>query len=225
MKQNKEDDIYIIVACQPDKGIKSYGSKGLIYFKDRRLLEHQIEWIRKNNHKSKICIIADFDYYKIHKNIIDIEIIYANGKNPVSMCCSLFKNKNLCFIDYGCVFKSSELLNFTFQNSEILCCKKDNNSYANLEIGCTISNNSIEHMFFDLPKNKFCNIFTINKKDNMKINNNNIFQKNNLLYFEFFNLLIHFGSVISPVYTTTNFLYFNNMRQKNAINNFITKNY
>jgi hypothetical protein len=78
-------------------------------------------------------------------------------------------------------------------------------------------------MFFDLPKNKFCNIFTINKEDNHKINNNKNFQKNNLLYFEFYNLLIKLESKISPVYSTNQFIYFNNMRQKNAINKFITK--
>jgi len=216
------DTIYIIVACQPDKGIKSYGSKGLIYFKDKRLLDHQIFWIKKEIKNSNIFIVADFDYCKINKNISGSEIIYANGKNPILTCCSLFKDKNLCFIDYGCIFKENDVSNFTFINSEVLCIR-ESNSGSNLDIGCTITNNSIEHIFFDLPKNKFCNIFTINKEDNNKINTNNSFQKNNLLYFEFYNLLIRLGSKISPVYSMNPFIYFNNMRQKNEINKFIAK--
>lgn len=213
------DICYIIIACYPDKGMKSHGSKGLIKFENKSLLEHQIGWIKKYNPNS-ISIIADFDIQKLQKHFSNtIEIIDSNQKNPIGVCCEKFPNKKLCFIDYGCVFDMNILSFLTGESSQIVCSKgslKNNN----LDVGCTINNGYIDNMFLDLPNNKFCNMFVIEQKDGQKIKN--MLTNDNLLYFEIINLLIDSGSKIKPVYLD-NFLYFNNMRQKNAINKFIKK--
>jgi len=212
------DICYVIIACYPDKGMKSHGSKGLIKFENKSLLDHQIEWIRKYN--SDIVIIANFDIQKLQKHFNNtIQIIDPDQKNPIGICCEKFPDKKLCFIDYGCVFDSKILSLLNCETSQIVCSKGTSKN-NNLEVGCTINNGYIENMFLDLPNNKFCNMFTIEQKDNSKIKN--ILKNNNFLYFEIINLLIDSGSIIKPVYLD-NFLYFNNMRHKNAINKFIKK--
>lgn len=215
---------YIIVACYPDKGMKSYGSKGMLNFDSKKLFEHQINWIKKLHHHNEknIYIIADFDFHKVNKLDSSINVINADGENPIIKCCREISDGHLCFIDYGCVFHQNILKKFTFDTSEILCVD-DSVDHTNLDIGCTITDNIIEHMFFDLPKSKFCNIFTIHQKDREKIKNSRNFKNKNLLYFEILNTLIHEGSVVKPVFIKDKFIYFNHMRQKNAINKFIKK--
>lgn len=212
---------YIIVACYPDKGMKSCGSKGLLNFADRRLMDYQIDWLAKTS-SSNIVIIADFDYMKIQKHYHQYNTINANGKNPVRIACENYPDRNLCFVDYGCIFGKENLRKFTFLTSEIMCIKNPQKN-NNLDVGCTIHNGYIEHMFFDLPSNKFCNIFSITAQDSKKIVDSIDFHNHNLLYFEILNLLIYHHSVIKPVYIEKDFIYFNNMRQKNAINKFIKK--
>lgn len=212
---------FIIVACQPDKGMKSHGSKGMLSFNNKRLFDHQINWIK--NISDNINIIADFDFNKVSKLKSKVNVIDAEGYNPILKCCQKFNNKHLCFIDYGCVFSYNILNKLTFKNTEIICIQ-DATPKNNLDIGCTITNDYIEYMFFDLPKNKFCNIVMIHKKDCEYINTNIDNMNNNLLSFEIINRIIQNGSVVKPVFIRNNFLYFNNMRQKNAINRFIKKN-
>lgn len=212
---------YIIVACYPDKGMKSCGSKGLLCFHNKKLIEHQISWIKNIELTSEIIVIADFDYAKINKLLSEsnIRVLHSDGKNPILQCCELFSDGDLCFIDYGCVFDSKVLLDFKFQESEVLCIK-DTTQSNNLDIGCTIQDGYIEYMFFDLPKNRFTNIFTITQADIAKLKKINDLH-NNLLYFEILNILIKHNSIIKPKYISNNFIYFTHMRQKNAINKFI----
>jgi hypothetical protein len=212
---------YIIIACYPDKGMKSSGSKGLLSFNKKKLIDHQISWIKNNNANSSVSIVADFEYSKIQKSISsDINIINAEGQNPILMCCEEFRGQNLCFIDYGCIFRWNILSKIKFENSQIICIKdpKPNN---NLDVGCTVIEDSIEYMFFDLPKNKFCNIFSIIGSDTIKIEKAKI--QKNLLYFEIINMLLHNKSKIMPTFISNDFIYFNHARQKNAITKFIKK--
>lgn len=214
---------YVIIACYPDKGMKSCGSKGLIHFQNQKLLDHQISWISKHT-KNPILVIANFDYPKILKSINrpNIKIIDNLGENPVVKACQILENKKLCFIDYGCIFDNKIFKDIELSVSSTVFCIK-NSTNNNLDVGCIIQNDYIEHMFFDLPKNKFCNIFTISKHDCDKIISNESFNNKNLLYFEIFNLLINQNSKIKPIFIKENFIYFNNMRQKNAVNKFIKK--
>jgi hypothetical protein len=212
---------YIIVACYPDKGMKSCGSKGLLSFNNKKLIEHQISWIKAISKNNKVVVVADFDYAKIHKLLIEygIEVLHNCNNNPILECCNNMPDGDLCFIDYGCVFNPKILSNLSFDISEVLCIREPNQS-NNLDIGCTITDDYIEYMFFDLPKNSFTNVFTITQADRNKIKSINDLH-DNLLYFEILNILIKYESVIRPKFIANNFIYFNHMRQKNAINKFI----
>lgn len=217
---------YVIIACYPDKGMKSYGSKSLISFDNKNLLDYQISCINKSQNKKnkyEIIVICDFDINKINKLYEPkIKVIDLNKTNPIHRATQVAKYKNLFFIDYGCVFKPSIIKNIKTNESSIVCLK--NNKNNKLEIGCIIDkdNKKLNHMFFDLPDHKFSNIFLISEKDVNTIRTNKFFHSSNLLYFEIINHLNTTGSKIKVNYIENNdFIYFNDMRQKNGISKFI----
>lgn len=217
---------YIIIACYPDKGMKSYGSKALMLFNNQRLLDYQIANIHKSQNKKhnyEIIVLCDFDTQKISKLYSSkARIIDLDDQNPIYRGAQQAKYKNLLFIDYGCVFEYSVIKNISIDKSSIMCAQ--NYKSNKLDIGCIIDekNKTLQHMFFDLPENKFCNIFFISSNDANKIVDNEDYHPNNLLYFEIINKLKSDGSDINIINIPSNkFLYFNNMRQKYGISKFI----
>jgi hypothetical protein len=217
---------YVILACNPDKGMKSYGSKGLLEFNKKKLFQHQFEWIRSNskNKNYEILLICNFDLCRIQKIIDpDIKIFSSVGSNPIYVACSKAKYNKLIFMDYGCLFKPKILNNISSSvESSVLYVNDKKNQQ--LKIGCIIKDNYVEHIFLDLPDNKFCNIFSISSIDKQKILDNIEYQRFNLLYFEILNMLISSGSLVkSSSINSKDFLYFTQMRQKNDINTFIKK--
>jgi hypothetical protein len=215
---------YVILACYADKGMKSLGSKGLMVFQNKKLLEHQISWIKKaTKFKHEIIIVCDFDYQKIHKSFHkDAIVIETKEFNPIYTACVSSKNSIICFIDYGCMFKSDILKKLEGTKTSKIVTMKSNND---LDVGCICDDDKVEHMFLDLPEDKFCNIFYLKEKEVDTIKNNSFFKRKNLLYFEIINKLIEYDFVFNKKQVSLkDFIYFNNTRQKNGISKFIKKN-
>lgn len=219
---------YIILACYPDKGMKSYGSKGLLIFDKKKLLDHQISWIqsihKKDNKNYEIIIVSNFDTNKLIKAYEDtnIKIVEAIKYNPIYTGLALSKYDGVVFIDYGCLFNPKILENIETSISNIFYI--DSPKITNLEIGIIKNYQDVEHMFFDLPNFKFCNIFYIAHSDKLHILKNNIFSRINLLYFEVLNMLLEDGRTIKSIEILhKNILYFNNIKQKQGVVNFVKK--
>lgn len=214
---------YAIMACYPDKGMKSQGSKGLLSFDEKKLFEHQLEWIKKNNKNNyEIILVCDFDIYKIKKTLTHkISIYEIEDHNPIFTACNYAKYEKIIFIDYGCVFKPKILSDIKQNNqSSILCLEKNTND--NVDTGCIIVQNRVEHLYLDLESNYFTNIFSLCSEDKQKILGDSKYKNFNLLYFEILNMLISSGSTINSSFIDhKDFIYFTQMRQKNAINKFI----
>lgn len=216
---------YIIIACYPDKGMKSYGNKSLIDFHKKKLLQYQIDSINLNKDKNKeIIVISDFETHKIQKCFSDQIIIKPlNETNPIYYGCDISIYDHVIFIDYGCIFKHNLLKKLRDKSTVAYASNAD--KYKS-DIGCIIENNKLKHMFFDLPENRYCNIFTLCKTDKLKILQNQIFSYFNLLSFEIINMLMESGSEFTAYdIKSEDFIYFNHMRQKNAVAKFIKKYY
>ena len=219
-----QDVSYIIIACYPDKGMKSCGSKSLIDFNKKRLLQYQIDCISKSKHSNyEIIVITDFEIQKIQKTFNGIQIASLENRNPIYLGCQLAKYSQVVFIDYGCLF-SKNLINELKKTSCVIYSKVSKNN--NLNTGCLIRNSFLEHIFFDLTDNKFCNMFAFSKEDKHKTLEDASLDCFNLLSFEIINKLIEKGSAFdTKLAKQEDFIYFNHTRQKNAINRFIKKAY
>lgn len=214
---------YVIMACNIDKGMKSFGSKGLMTFHNKKLLDHQISWIKKKKPKNtEIIIVANFDYFRLKKSFGQtVKVVDSQSNNPIYAGCNEARNGDICFIDYGCLFDPSLIHKVdNFQNSTIITTDKS----TDLSVGCIVNQDKIEHMFLDLPQDKFCNVFFLSENDTNKIKAEHFYKRHNLLYFEIINKLVDSGSVVSrSKIDQKDFIYFNNMRQKNVISRFIKK--
>lgn len=215
---------YIIVACYPDKGMKSCGSKSLLDFGKKKLLQYQLDAISKNKlPNSEILVISDCDTFKIRKLLqTQGKVIPLENYNPIYTGCLYAKYKNIVFIDYGCVFKSTIIK--TKKNIDDQSCVVCIDKQPKLDIGCIIDKNEIQHIFYDLPNNKFAKIFYLCEQDKKKILLNKNLSYFNLLPFEIINSLIETGSVFTiNNIRSEDFIYFNHMRQKNDVTKFIKK--
>lgn len=215
---------YVIIACGIDKGMKSFGSKGLMTFHNKKLLDHQISWIKKKPKNTEIIIVANFDYFRLKRSFGQtVKVVDSASYNPIYAGCNEARNGDICFIDYGCLFDPALIQKVdNFKNSTIITTDKS----ADLNVGCIVHQDQIEHMFLDLPQDKFCNAFFLSENDTNKIKQEPFYQRHNLLYFEIINKLVDTGSVISrSKIDNKDFIYFNNMRQKNVISRFIKKHY
>ena len=220
---------YVIIACYIDKGMKSKGSKCLMEFNNIKLLDYQISQIAKNHKNTKdyeIILINDFEYTKIEKYFGNkIKVIPQNKKiNPVAQGCICSKYKDIVFIDYGCIFTYETLLKINTGISAVFT-SKSNTTLGSDSIGAIINqNSSIEHLFYDLNTNYFVNIFYLTTNDTSKILAYTDIHRFNLMYFEVINYLIASGSKIdNKLILNNNYIYFNNMEQKNDIVKFIKK--
>lgn len=211
---------YVIIACYSDKGMKSYGSKSLLEFGKKKLLQYQIECIKSiDNINYEIIVISDFETSKLQKYFGEqVNIVCLENKNPIYVGCKLAKYSHIVFIDYGCLFNKRILRHL----SKDSCIITNNNKNLKLDIGCIAEKNIVKHMFFDLPEHRFCNIFSITPENKNKILQIPGFDYFNLLSFEIINMLIELGDKFKLCNVSSNdFLFFNNMRQKNAVSKFI----
>jgi choline kinase len=225
----KQDTTYVILACNIDKGMKSKGSKGLIEINNNKIFDYQINNIMlayKNKSISyEIIIITNFEKEKTEKYIADKARVFGpkKNKNTIVSACELAKYDNIFFIDYGCLYSTSFIKKFTKPTNPFILISKDKRN--KLEIGVLCNKTSVENMFFDLSNKLFANIFLLNKKQKSIIINNKQLHRKNLLEFEVLNSLIDYGEVLNYVQTSNEeYIYFNNMRQKNEISKFLKKN-
>lgn len=216
---------YAIIACYIDKGMKSKGSKSLIEFNKIKLLDYQIEKIliaHNNCIPYEIIIITDFETQKIIKYFgKKIKVVnFNNDINPVAKACYEAAYSNIFFIDYGCIYSADLIKNTCSQNQSVVISSK-NNKISKLDIGVTTdySNNTVQHLFFDLPNNtKFANMFLLDSQGTNQIKKNKNLHRYNLMYFEILNNLISLNhKMYSLQIKDTSFIFFNNTRQKNAI--------
>jgi choline kinase len=220
---------YAIIACYIDKGMKSKGSKCLMEFNKKKLLDYQIDNIISGHNKKipyEIIIITNFETQKIQKNFSQKAKVIEHKEmvNPIVQISEEAKYKNIFYIDCGCVYSKEIINNLKFADSFILAIK--NKTSNELDIGITKDNtDNIMHMFFGLEGSKFTNMFYLSESDTTRILKNITIHRNNLLYFEIINFLVNQGSLIITRPIKKNlFIFFNNVRQKNGITKFIKNN-
>lgn len=199
----------VILATLPDSGIKSLGSKSLLTFKGKYLIEHQLDAIRQGlrNKKYDITIMSGFDSQRMIKFLspickkYDIQIVKQNYENNLNFGGSLIdsishtKYKNILSINYGLLFKPNIISAMVKDHSRNTVVVSNNHSYnSNLKVGCYDQNNQVVNLFYNLGEKKYLDInyWGANTVDFIK---KNLFFANNhnRFIFELVNLLIGYG--------------------------------
>jgi hypothetical protein len=221
---------YAIMGSNIDKGMKSKGSKSLIEFNKRKLLDYQIDQInlahKYKNIDYEIIVITNFECSKIEKLYGNKLSVYEleTEKNVVIKGCEISKYKNIFFIDCGCVFEAQAIIKTLDQaRSAVLGSKSLSN---NLDMGIfSDKSDAVHSLFFDLSEKRFSNMFFLCEHHVKYLLGNKDLYRSNLMYFEIINTII--DDQIHKIYyqqiKNNLFIYFNNTRQKNGISKFIKK--
>lgn len=196
---------FIILADKYQKGMKSKGCTGLLQINRKyNLLDFQYTNIKRHFPKCTIIYVYGFDHKKLssfvsNKKYKDLISIYNpdyqnyNYTHTLNIA-SNYLNDN-CFITFGDImFKYQAFDNFsTNAGSQIFINTKIKN-----KLGCTIQNNTINHISFDLD-NYLSNIYYLTKKDAntlKKIIGNS--KLKNYFIFEIINKMIDNNTTFKP---------------------------
>lgn len=168
---NKKQPISILIlATLPDSGIKSLGSKSLLLYKNKYIIEYQLDTIKQSlkGIEHDITIMSGFDSNRLYKTLDpiisgrNIKIIKQNS-DGLNFCGSFIqgiehtKHDNIISINYGSVFKPSIISSLIQQrNTNLVGVSKDHTVNNNLNTGCYFEkNNEVLNIFFNLGEYKY----------------------------------------------------------------------
>jgi len=162
---------FIILADKYNKGMKSKGCLGLLKVQKRKnIFQFQYQNIKKAFPKCKIIYVYGFDnrrleyFVKTNKHK-DVTYLYNKDYDKYNFTQSIGIAKEYlkgnCFITFGdIIFKHQIFEEFNLNiGSQVFVNKKTKN-----KLGCTLENNQICNISFDLD-NYLSNIYYIHKKD------------------------------------------------------------
>jgi choline kinase len=205
----------VILATLPDNGIKSLGSKSLLPFRGKYLIEHQLEAIRHGlkNKKYDITIMSGFDNQRMIKSLssiakkYDIKIIKQDYTTNLNFGGSLIESigysryPNILSINYGVLFKPSIISSIVQTKETNKVTVSNNHSYnSNIKVGCYDENNKIVNLFYNLGNKKYMDINYWTAPTVKFIQNNISFQDyHNRFIFELVNLLINHNYIFESL--------------------------
>lgn len=160
VKNNKKNDeglyTFIFTSDTPGYRMKSYGPTSLINFKNKKLIDKQVEAINKAFKNYEIIICCGFDVEKVHKHIrsqyssLNIRIVenqlYNNSNSCESARIALNNTtNNRVFIMDGNLLFSSELFKNKVYESHVYI--EPDTHCENLEVGININENDCIELF------------------------------------------------------------------------------
>lgn len=149
----------IIPAAGMGRRMKIYGPKSLISInKKHTILSKQLMGIGSCFRRHETILVGGFEVAKIPRDkriqiIVNKEYETTNVLHSIHLGLDRIKNNKVVVV-YGDLVFNKQCLNLPFHNeSAIVVC----NTMKEEEVGCTINDGKLEHMFYGLP-NKWCQI-------------------------------------------------------------------
>lgn len=155
-KKQKRRYTVIIPAAGAGTRMKSYGPKCLLKVGGESILERQIKMIRHAFKNPEIIVVGGFEALKIKKQLPDT-VTFVENKHfehtnvvySISLGMTKATTRNIIVV-YGDLVFNAEALSFPLQNSSSLILS---DTMHKDEVGCTVNDNRIENMMYDLyPK-------------------------------------------------------------------------
>lgn len=155
----KKNEMYtfIILADTPGYRMKSYGPTSLISFKDKKLIDIQIQSIANHFKNFEIILCCGFEIDKVYKHIrnnydsVNIRLVENQLYNNSNVCESARLSLNnttnsMVYILDGNLILTDELFADRINESYVYI---QDNSYENFEVGININeNNDIEYFSY-----------------------------------------------------------------------------
>lgn len=163
IKQNRKNiKVSIIIpAAKEGHKMKSFGSRSLLDIHNELLVNYQYRILKEEYPNSDIILVTGFESDKVmnkaHSGFIKIENERYNDTNilrsiAIGLRAAIYEN---VLIVYGDLIFNNETFDFPINKSSILY-----DSYGYMigsQIGCTILDNNLENMFYNL-NNKWAQI-------------------------------------------------------------------
>lgn len=144
----------IIPAAGMSTRMKALGSKPLVYVKDKRLVEYQIDIINKVFNRKNIFIVSGLDSDRVMNFVGNRAINLENEKYDEtnvgrSIAIGLRASQaNSVIVIYGDLFFTYNAINHQYKNSSFIVMS---NTMSKNEVGCTHNNGILENLYYDLP--------------------------------------------------------------------------
>lgn len=232
-KKNKgssqdKDLISVVLLCDsPGYRMKSYGPISLVDIGKKKLIDIQIDAIKKRFDNFEIIVCLGFDAEKIYKHIkskhktINIRIVENQLYNTSNSCESLRLSLNNICNDKILICDGNLLINYecllsihTSQSMVII----EKNPHETLEIGVNIDKNYAEHFSFGANK-AWSEIFFINGYDIIECLKKIIvnYDNKNRFIFEALNELLNLNNKMSVGINTNQLVKINNIKTYHSI--------
>lgn len=182
VKNNKKQDdslyTFILTSDTPGYRMKSYGPTSLINFKNKKLIDAQIEAIRKAFRNYEIIVCCGFDVEKVHKyirsqyNSLNIRIVenqlYNNSNTCESVRLALNNTtNNKIFIIDGSILFSNDLFKERINESHVYI--ESDEHCENLEVGININENNLIEFFSYGGIKCWSEVLYLHNKDNVEV--------------------------------------------------------
>lgn len=197
----------IILGDKFQKRTKSKGCMALRSIKNKKILDIQYTYIKKNFPNSKIIYVYGFDkkrfcsYINAKKYNSSLQLVYNPKYEQYNYTYNLCLVSNCLDQDTMILFGDTILENKTFKNFD---CKKGSQiflSKTKKDIGCIVTDKKINFISYNLS-NYLQNIYYLNKRDSLILQQ--ILQQkpnkyNNAFVFEIINLMIEKKCEFKPI--------------------------
>lgn len=181
VKNNKKNDddflhTFILVSDTCGYRMKSYGPTSLISLQNKRLIDIQIEAIKKSFKNYEIIICCGFDVDKIYKhiranysssNVRIVENQLCNNSNSCESVRLALNNtvNNRIFILDGRLLFSEKIFKNKINESHVYL--EPNNHCKNLEVGININENNLIEFFSYGAINCWSEVLYLHSRDNV----------------------------------------------------------
>lgn len=229
MKLKNNCNNAILLVSDITKGMKSIGSKALLNLsKNITIIDHQIQYLKKNYYPINIYLCTGFEHEKIvkkthkYKNIF---YVYNEDYETDNQSQCLIKCLQQHDIDSAIVITNGIVLldKIPIHSDESSLVLTNKKCKTNFDIGTTdlLEN---KYLFYDLP-NKWLEYAFLNKKSIDKILDiNNTIGCNKLFLFELINLLMDSGIRMDPILLNKNLpIKINNMKDLSTAKKYYEK--
>lgn len=191
----------------------------------QKYLDFQIKNILNSYKRSKIIVVGSWEYLD---SIISSRVKYLNYNSDqtsnigtaIKKAIQMVNSSSLAIMNVEMFFDTEILGKTQIKNNSIIV---NNNSAFKSKIGCTINNDRVNFVFYDL-ENKVCEFIYINQKsfDRCKAIVQN-YVSNNMYLFEIINTLIEHDIEIQPYKINKNIYHLYNIKDLNKIRNCIKR--